>query len=205
MEWVAIDRYGLGHAPGGLALVQDLLNTISAGRPRTDDLLSHAESASTWARQALLSWSLTAGLPVEPLTLGEADVDALRNMRTDLETALHGPALKDTGETRDATAETLRSVTVGAQLRRDGTVALVPRGDGWRRVASAVFIEIAGAQQADVWRRLKICRNERCRVAFYDRSRNNSGVWHDVRVCGNAANLRASRARRRTRALAEGA
>ncbi|WIX82772.1 CGNR zinc finger domain-containing protein [Amycolatopsis carbonis] len=27
--------------------------------------------------------------------------------------------------------------------------------------------------------------------------RNNSRVWHDVKVCGNIANLRASRARRR--------
>jgi predicted RNA-binding Zn ribbon-like protein len=46
-------------------------------------------------------------------------------------------------------------------------------------------------------RRLKICRNPRCRVAFFDRSRNNSGVWRDVRTCGNAANLRAYRARQR--------
>jgi predicted RNA-binding Zn ribbon-like protein len=42
-----------------------------------------------------------------------------------------------------------------------------------------------------------VCRNPRCRVAFYDRSRNNSGVWHDVRTCGNAANLRAHRERQR--------
>jgi hypothetical protein len=28
------------------------------------------------------------------------------------------------------------------------------------------------------------------------RSRNTSAVWHDVRFCGNAINLRASRARR---------
>jgi len=37
----------------------------------------------------------------------------------------------------------------------------------------------------------------RCRVAFYDRSRNASGVWHSVRICGNAINLRAHRERRR--------
>jgi predicted RNA-binding Zn ribbon-like protein len=39
-----------------------------------------------------------------------------------------------------------------------------------------------------------------CPCAFYDRSRNNSRVWHDVRTCGNVANLRASRARRRAAA-----
>jgi predicted RNA-binding Zn ribbon-like protein len=37
-----------------------------------------------------------------------------------------------------------------------------------------------------------------CRSAFHDGSRNGSGVWHNVRTCGNTADLRASRARRRT-------
>jgi predicted RNA-binding Zn ribbon-like protein len=50
-----------------------------------------------------------------------------------------------------------------------------------------------------MWRRMKLCGNGRCAVAFFDRSRNNSGVWHDVAACGNAINLRASRARRRAR------
>jgi predicted RNA-binding Zn ribbon-like protein len=49
--------------------------------------------------------------------------------------------------------------------------------------------------------RLKICRNEVCSLSFYDRSRNNSGVYHDSRVCGNAMYLRASRARKRQGAL----
>jgi predicted RNA-binding Zn ribbon-like protein len=52
-------------------------------------------------------------------------------------------------------------------------------------------------QHAGTGHRLKTCRNPRCRVAFYDRSRNASGVWHSVRVCGNAINLRAHRERRR--------
>jgi len=43
---------------------------------------------------------------------------------------------------------------------------------------------------------LEDLRNERCPSTFYDHSRNNSSVWHDVRTCENLANLRASRARR---------
>ncbi len=78
-----------------------------------------------------------------------------------------------------------------------GDLALHPagRGPGW--FVSAVWVQVYLAQQAGTWRRLKLCRNRPCGSAFYDRSKNNSGVWHDVRVCGNAANLRASRARRR--------
>ncbi|MGY3230346.1 putative RNA-binding Zn ribbon-like protein [Luteibacter sp. HA06] len=37
----------------------------------------------------------------------------------------------------------------------------------------------------------------KARRAFQNRSKNASAVWHDVRVCGNAINLRASRARHR--------
>ena len=53
------------------------------------------------------------------------------------------------------------------------------------------------AQQAGLWPRLKLCHNADCRCAFFDTSRNNSGVWHDVSTCGNTANLRAFRERKR--------
>jgi predicted RNA-binding Zn ribbon-like protein len=60
-----------------------------------------------------------------------------------------------------------------------------------------VLAALFQGQQAGTRRRLKTCRNPRCRVAFYDRSRNASGVWHSVRICGNAINLRAHRERQR--------
>ncbi|NUR09393.1 MAG: CGNR zinc finger domain-containing protein, partial [Nocardioidaceae bacterium] len=53
------------------------------------------------------------------------------------------------------------------------------------------------AQADGSWPRLKTCRGRGCPCAFYDASRNNSRVWHDVHTCGNVANLRASRTRRR--------
>jgi predicted RNA-binding Zn ribbon-like protein len=82
-------------------------------------------------------------------------------------------------------------------LRSDGRIVPDPQGDAVAWLSGAVLSEIQRAQQTDTWRRLKICRNHNCSGAFYDRSKNNSGVWHDVRTCGNAVNLRASRARRR--------
>ncbi|MBW3563024.1 MAG: CGNR zinc finger domain-containing protein, partial [Actinobacteria bacterium] len=33
--------------------------------------------------------------------------------------------------------------------------------------------------------RLKVCRSDTCRWAFYDSSRNRSGKWCDMAVCGN--------------------
>ncbi|MGW1912965.1 CGNR zinc finger domain-containing protein [Streptomyces sp. NPDC002076] len=81
--------------------------------------------------------------------------------------------------------------------RQLAVIFVEPRGTGWRQVASLALMEAYQAQYTDTLRRLKSCRNTRCLTAFYDRSRNNSGVWHDVRVCGNAANLRNYRARKR--------
>jgi predicted RNA-binding Zn ribbon-like protein len=81
----------------------------------------------------------------------------------------------------------------------DGTgwVRVVPTGRGVRWLASALWAEALLAQQAGMWPRLKLCNNQVCRAAFFDTSRNNSGVWHDVSTCGNTANLRAFRERRR--------
>lgn len=78
-----------------------------------------------------------------------------------------------------------------------GGVRLQLAGTGVRWLASAVWGEVLLSQRDGRWERLKVCRNSVCPCAFYDRSRNNSRVWHDVTTCGNVANLRASCARRR--------
>jgi predicted RNA-binding Zn ribbon-like protein len=191
MTWPATDRYELIGAPGGLGFVQDVVNTQSAGRPRGADLLGDLESAQKWLDDAVASWSALNDAAEDRILLRERDLEPLRDLRADLH------ALLATRADPSLTAARLHSATVTARVRPDGTVRLEPRAEGWRRVAAIVLIEAFVAQQQDTWGRLKVCRNERCRAAFYDRSRNTSAVWHDVRYCGNAINLRASRARRR--------
>jgi predicted RNA-binding Zn ribbon-like protein len=84
------------------------------------------------------------------------------------------------------------------QLRADGSVRLQPQETGQQALVMLVLAALFEGQQDGTSRRLKACRNPRCRVAFYDRSRNASGAWHSVRICGNAINLRAHRERRRS-------
>lgn len=43
--------------------------------------------------------------------------------------------------------------------------------------------------------RLKICADERCQLAFYDRSRNQSRVWCTAGECGNRNRVARHRAR----------
>ena len=97
--------------------------------------------------------------------------------------------------TRGRSAETRAAAVL--ELGSDGSVRLRPEQTGQQELLTLVLAALYEGQHAGTSRRLKTCRNPRCRVAFYDRSRNASGVWHSVRVCGNAINLRAHRERRR--------
>ena len=200
MGWPATDRHGLSPAPAGLGFVQDFLNThpthpVPSAKPEpAADLLADLDSAQRWLDGALKNWSQETGVPQSRVLLTEADLDKLCGLRADL-TSL----VRSTDQPHDATL--LPSASVVVRVGPDGTALLQPRGDGSRRVSAIALIETFTAQRLDTWRRLKICRNDRCAVSFYDRSRNNSAVWHDSRECGNAIYLRASRARKRQGAL----
>jgi predicted RNA-binding Zn ribbon-like protein len=45
------------------------------------------------------------------------------------------------------------------------------------------------------WQRVKACRADDCHWAFYDFSRNRSGTWCDMAVCGNREKVRSYRER----------
>ncbi|MFE7588174.1 CGNR zinc finger domain-containing protein [Kitasatospora sp. NPDC057512] len=196
MLWPATARYDLEAAPGSLGLVQDLLNTISAGSPREPDLLGEVRTAQQWVDEATARWSEGVGQAVPEIVLDAAGLAELRAFRDDLQ-ALVG-AEPGTVEAAGVAVPVLHTATAALQLGEDGLVRLEPRGTGWRRLTALVIAAAFEGQRADTRRRLKTCRNPRCKVAFFDRSRNNSGVWHDVKTCGNTANLRAYRARQRS-------
>ena len=187
--WPASERYRMDSAPSGLGFVHDLLNTIPAGKPRARDLLADLDDAQRWLDAALATWAAETGRERPEASLTERDLDQVRALRDEIKGILGGAE----HQVRELSSATLR-------LESDGRVAIEPRGTGARLVASVVLIEMLGAQQVDTWRRLKVCRNPRCQVAFFDRSRNNSGVWHATKICGNVENLRAHRARVKSRA-----
>ncbi|SCE74597.1 CGNR zinc finger domain-containing protein [Micromonospora chokoriensis] len=201
-SWPATARYDLDAAPGGLGLVQDLLNTISAGTPRQPDLLDDPGSATEWARLAVAQWSAATGRPAPDIPLDPAGLQALRIFREELLDGIdkrlsRTPDLGQSADASDGIPAGSRTTEATLRLDRDGSVHLDPAGAGADLLISLILAGLFEAQIADVGRRIKTCRNPRCRVAFYDRSRNNSGVWHSVRVCGHPTNLRAHRARQR--------
>lgn len=190
--WSASQRYGITAAPGGLGLVQDFLNTRGIGA-YGPDLLADAALAGEWVADAVHAWSAARGIDVPVPTFDDGDLAKLRALRARLDSLVAGAAPSG-----------LSAFPAALVVTDAGEVRLEPSGTGWRWLASALWAEILLSQQADTWRRIKQCHNHRCGSTFYDRSKNNSGVWHDVKTCGNAANLRASRARRRERERATG-
>ena len=191
-EWSASHRYELASAPGGIGLVQDFLNTVGI-QEYGPDLLTDSALAQAWATDAVGTWSGLRGVDTEPPALNDADLPKLRALRDTVAQMLAGQQPDGRG---------VGGVSTSFAVSGAGEVQLVPAGSGWRWLASALWGEILLSQQAGTWRRLKRCHRHGCDSTFYDRSKNNSGVWHNVKTCGNAENLRASRARRRERELA---
>ncbi|PRY29313.1 CGNR zinc finger domain-containing protein [Pseudosporangium ferrugineum] len=193
MSWKASARHGVREAPAGLALLQDLINT-RATMSYGADLLASQDDAQRWLSEALATWSRVVGLPAPVLLLSSTDLRSLRRLRTTFEGVILAGSGR--GATQDG-ALPPADVPVSLVPDAEGWVRMIPAGRGTRWLASALWAEALLAQQAGLWPRLKLCNNLECRAAFFDTSRNNSGVWHDVSTCGNTANLRAFRERKR--------
>src|SRR4051794_40881494 len=193
MSWLASARHGVREAPAGLALLQELLNTRSPMSYGTDLLLT-ADDAQRWLTEALATWSRVSGLPAPTLLISSNDVRSLRRLRTTFENVVLAA-----GKERLDGALPPADVPVSLVPDADGWVRMVPTGRGTRWLASALWAETLLAQQAGLWQRLKLCHNADCRAAFFDTSRNNSGVWHAVATGGTAATLRAFGGRKRLR------
>jgi len=182
-------RLLLTAAPGGLCLVQDLLNSASMPEASIPDLLDNETAAQAWLDASVQIWSEQTGRTARRITLSGDDLPALRDLRHHVRGWL-------TGDVEDSTPH-----PVQADLSfRDGRLSFEPDGDGAAAVASLIYLEALLASHTGTLGRLKACMNPSCGAVFYDLSRNGTRVWHDMKTCGNTMNLRASRARRRATA-----
>lgn len=193
MAWPATTRYGLSVAPGNLGLVQDFFNTITAGTVAPPDLLATLESAQEWADKATEQWISidNLGWAQNLPRLTENDREALEAFRDQLFEGLFGHSHSERATQPGRANPTYRPLltvsTRGIELR--------PDGEGWKYFETALLLICHQGQLEGVLRRMKTCKSETCDVVFYDRSNNNSAAWHDVKLCGNRANVRAHRAR----------
>jgi predicted RNA-binding Zn ribbon-like protein len=186
-RWLADDESK--PAPGRLLRVQALVNTIEL--PIGPDRLVDPEDARPW----LIDNAMLAS----DAALDDADLQLLRDVRE----ALRALLMYNSGgpSPTDADLAPLRVVAAGgaarAELNSDGVVGLAAAGDSVAERLVELLLIARDAQRDGSWTRLKVCANDECRWAFYDRSRNHGGTWCEMSACGNKLKNREFRARRR--------
>jgi predicted RNA-binding Zn ribbon-like protein len=174
-----------------LDLVRDFVNTFDL-ETGIDEISSPAELA-TWFSERGLVDDL-----VEPTRKEHADALAVREAIRELLLANNGVAA-DT----EAASQTLEAAGHAAALGvrfEHGRPLLAPTGDGARAAIGRIVAAVAKLAPTEEWKRLKGCRDETCRVAFYDKSRNRSRAWCSMEVCGNREKARSFRARHTAKA-----
>ena len=174
-----------------LDLVRDYVNTLDF--ETGIDLTSTSEELAMWFSEQGLVDDL-----VEPTEQELVDAHAVRE-------AIRALLLVNNGVEADAGAasKTLEEAGRKAQLGvrfEDGRPVLAPAADGTRGAIGRIVAAVAELAPTDEWKRLKGCRDEHCRVAFYDKSRNRSRAWCSMEVCGNREKARSFRARHATAA-----
>jgi predicted RNA-binding Zn ribbon-like protein len=174
-------------APGRLELVQAFVNT------HYDLELDHgAEILRT--RAALTGWLSRRGLIGPTAEAGPADLErALRTREAlrRLAAAQSSPAVVELAALDRAAGGAALEVRFGV----DGP-HLVSADDGVRGALGVILATAAQAMTDGSWARLKVCPGERCGWAFYDHSRNQTGRWCSMAVCGGRAKARAHYHRR---------
>jgi len=139
-------------------------------------------------------WLAEHDLPAGPADEGElAHLRAFRGaLRAVLEAnAGHGSREAAWGQVEPFAREAPLYIAPGE------TPVLSPAGSGLQATIGTVLASVYDALRAGTWRRLKLCREESCRWAYYDQSKNGSGAWCSMRICGNRNKARRRRERER--------
>jgi predicted RNA-binding Zn ribbon-like protein len=180
-----VDRLGDKPADGKLRIVHAFMNTRN-GEGRED--IPDADALRDWlARHDLIS---------SRARLNNADLEQARSVRDAL---VRLAAARQSGQQDSDAVETLNRAARRAQMAvsfdshgRGQIRPLAPAADGALGAIIAIVFE---SMNDGSWDRLKICRDATCAFAFYDRSKNHSGTWCDIAICGNIAKARTFRAR----------
>lgn len=100
--------------------------------------------------------------------------------------------------------EAARRVRLGVRLHPEDGYRLMAEGVGVDRPVGDLLVRVMGAMAAGTWQRLKLCANPDCERAYVDLSRNRSGRWCSMAVCGNRMKGRSYRRRQSGRASSVG-
>jgi predicted RNA-binding Zn ribbon-like protein len=166
-------RYDLPNAaPGALRLVQLFLNTSDHETGR--ELLATPTE--------LAAWFSGHGRAVD--RAGAPALRRARELREELRRLVAG------GGSGPALAAAARRARLTVDLEEP---RLVPEAPGIDGALGAVVAAIYDAMRDGRWSRLKACRN--CGWIYWDTSKNRSGVWCSMQLCGSRLKVHRYRSR----------
>ena len=176
-------------APGDLNHIRRFVNTLDL-EDKSDDIGDPA---------ALRAWLAERDLIDAGAELNAGDVRQAHEFRE----ALRKMLLANNGDPVDPTAvdaicDAAKRAELQVRIDDDGQAQLVPVRTGIEGAIGRLLAIMFRAQANGTWERLKACQlHDTCEWAFYDWSKNRSGSWCDMAVCGNRAKARAYRERQR--------
>lgn len=176
-------------APGELELVRRFVNTRDV-EEGTDELDGP---------ESLLGWLSGTGLLDDEVIADEEDLEhalALREGIRSLLLANNGEGIAP-AELRELNRVAER-VCLKVRFDDDGGPTLGPQSSGVSGALGRILAAVMLAKDEGIWGRLKVCTSDDCQWAFYDHSRNRSGKWCTMEVCGNRMKARAFRQRQGT-------
>jgi len=172
-------------APGRLDVVRQFVNTWD----REDGEERFADP------EALVAWLAEQGLAEPGTRATKADLERAVDLREAVRALL---LAHNGGEPAPEAAQTLRDTAARARLavrfEEDGS-AVEPEAGGVDGALGRLLAIVHESQRDGTWARLKACPWDTCQWAFYDNTKNRSGVWCTMEVCGNRAKARAYRER----------
>jgi predicted RNA-binding Zn ribbon-like protein len=177
-------------APEPLRLVQRFVNSVDL-ESGEDELIEPTD---------LRAWLAERGLIESDATVTRADLRRALEVREGLrELLLAHNGMPADPERVDRLDRAAARAGVRVEFKAGAEPRLAPEPRGVDGAIAQLMAIVAGAVEQGTWSRLKACPRDVCHWAFFDHSKNHSGRWCQMEVCGNIEKARAFRERRRAR------
>ncbi len=189
---------GKAPAPGDLRVLQLFVNSLDI-----EEGIEHFGSP-----HALSSWLYRHGLTSRREALSERDLERARSFRELLRAlafANNGGAMAP--ETTGQLNRELARLRFRATREPTGAIRFESSQSGLDEALGRLVAIVSAEMIRGRWIRMKACARDVCRWVFYDHSRNRTGAWCSMAVCGSRTKVNAyyRRHRRVRSALKQGA
>ncbi len=174
-------RTGTPPAPGGLILIEGLLNT-SSEELQFDDFET-TDSTEAWLRNL--------GLWLGEKSITQEQHHKIISFRNDLRRWILS------GDNLSSLNDVFSEVSFSAELGTDGKVKFISKNTNYQKVIGSFIQVIYESQENGTWNRFKCCALPSCGWAFFDSSRSRTKRWCSMKTCGSRHKAREHYKRKR--------